>query len=163
MTAASKAFAYVFNTTTEDKKVSKVLSNWKSDDKPKIPSLKLVASCLHQAPDSKSEEQGLSLFPDKGSFVTCPINVIAMALGFCLDPKASNYADCVMKTGNKAELGLQAFLRSRGIKRKFGSGLLKQLRALNREGAFAGLIKQHHAREASGQISDPAPEVTKTF
>ncbi|GMF23046.1 unnamed protein product [Phytophthora fragariaefolia] len=40
MTATTKTFAYVFNTTTEDRKVSKVLSNWKSSDEPKIPSLK---------------------------------------------------------------------------------------------------------------------------
>ncbi|GMF60762.1 unnamed protein product [Phytophthora fragariaefolia] len=40
MTATSKAFAYVFNTTTEDRKVSKVLSNWRSNDQPKIPFLK---------------------------------------------------------------------------------------------------------------------------
>ncbi|OWZ14373.1 hypothetical protein PHMEG_00012160 [Phytophthora megakarya] len=53
---------------------------------------------------------------------------------FCLDPKAPNYADCVMKTGNKADLGL--------IKRKIGSGLLEQLRALHREGLCAELIKQ---------------------
>ncbi|OWZ03265.1 LOW QUALITY PROTEIN: hypothetical protein PHMEG_00025039 [Phytophthora megakarya] len=39
MTATNKAFAYVFNTTNEDRKVSKVLSDWKCDDNPSIPSL----------------------------------------------------------------------------------------------------------------------------
>ncbi|GMF18182.1 unnamed protein product [Phytophthora fragariaefolia] len=39
MTATSKGFACFFNTTTEDRKVSKVLNNRKSNDQPKIPSL----------------------------------------------------------------------------------------------------------------------------
>ncbi|OWZ18856.1 hypothetical protein PHMEG_0006984 [Phytophthora megakarya] len=39
MTATNKAFAYVFKTTNEDRKVSKVLSDWKCDDNPTIPSL----------------------------------------------------------------------------------------------------------------------------
>ncbi|GMF51501.1 unnamed protein product [Phytophthora fragariaefolia] len=38
MPATRKAFAYVFNTTTEDRNVSKVLINWESNDQPKIPS-----------------------------------------------------------------------------------------------------------------------------
>ncbi|KAE8909411.1 hypothetical protein PF003_g6764 [Phytophthora fragariae] len=38
MMATNKAFAYVFNTTNEDRKVSKVFSDWKSNDNPTIPS-----------------------------------------------------------------------------------------------------------------------------
>jgi hypothetical protein len=39
MTATNKAFAYVFNTTREDMKVSKVLSGWKANNTLVIPSL----------------------------------------------------------------------------------------------------------------------------
>ncbi|KAG2776656.1 hypothetical protein PC129_g12456 [Phytophthora cactorum] len=36
-----------------------------------------------------SEEQGLSLFPDKDSFITCPVNAITMALAMQSFPVAS--------------------------------------------------------------------------
>ncbi|EGZ25782.1 hypothetical protein PHYSODRAFT_421492, partial [Phytophthora sojae] len=39
MTATNKAFAYVFNTTSEDQKVSRVLSGWDSCQKPPVPML----------------------------------------------------------------------------------------------------------------------------
>ncbi|GMF60761.1 unnamed protein product [Phytophthora fragariaefolia] len=35
-----------------------------------------------------SEEQGLSFFPDKDSFITCPINAVAMALAMQIFPSA---------------------------------------------------------------------------
>lgn len=44
MTATNKAFAYVFNTTTEDQKVAKVMSGWQANDRPSIPSLGIFDS-----------------------------------------------------------------------------------------------------------------------
>ncbi|KAG4043378.1 hypothetical protein PC123_g21152 [Phytophthora cactorum] len=37
MTATNKAFAYVFNTTSEDQKVARVLSGWDASKKPPVP------------------------------------------------------------------------------------------------------------------------------
>ena len=48
MTATNKAFAYVFNTTSEDQKVSKVLSGWNSTDSPRIPSLDIFDSSTRE-------------------------------------------------------------------------------------------------------------------
>lgn len=48
MTATNKAFAYVFNTTSEDQKVSRVLSGWKSSDAPRIPSIDIFDSSTRE-------------------------------------------------------------------------------------------------------------------
>ncbi|EGZ04619.1 hypothetical protein PHYSODRAFT_429599, partial [Phytophthora sojae] len=53
MTATNKAFAYVFNTTSEDQKVARVLSGWDSSKKPPVPTLSWF--------DSASRQQALSL------------------------------------------------------------------------------------------------------
>ncbi|KAE8960846.1 hypothetical protein PR001_g30243 [Phytophthora rubi] len=58
MTATNKAFAYVFNTTNEDRKVSKVLSDWKSNDNPTIPS----AATFDSATTTKIRRLGRMLF-----------------------------------------------------------------------------------------------------
>ncbi|OWZ14105.1 hypothetical protein PHMEG_00012461 [Phytophthora megakarya] len=79
---------------------------------------------------------------------------------FKLDPSSSGYADSVLSVGKEAEQNMQCFLCSRGMKRKLGSGLLKHLRLLLREGALKELIAQYRARVAVGQIVDPAPEET---
>ncbi|OWY91722.1 hypothetical protein PHMEG_00039583 [Phytophthora megakarya] len=39
MTSTNKAFAYVFNTTSEDQKVARVLSGWDASFKPQVPKL----------------------------------------------------------------------------------------------------------------------------
>ncbi|KAK1946632.1 hypothetical protein P3T76_002184 [Phytophthora citrophthora] len=48
MTATNKAFAYVFNTTSEDQKVSRVLSGWDSSKKPAVPTLSWFDSTSRQ-------------------------------------------------------------------------------------------------------------------
>ncbi|KUF94055.1 hypothetical protein AM587_10006962 [Phytophthora nicotianae] len=53
MTATNKAFAYVFNTTSEDQKVARVLSGWDSSKKPPVPTLSWF--------DFASREQALEL------------------------------------------------------------------------------------------------------
>ncbi|KAE8972237.1 hypothetical protein PR002_g26583 [Phytophthora rubi] len=53
MTATNKAFAYVFNTTSEDQKVARVLSGWDSSKKPPVPTLSWF--------DSASRQQALEL------------------------------------------------------------------------------------------------------
>ncbi|KAE9000970.1 hypothetical protein PF011_g13954 [Phytophthora fragariae] len=58
MTATNKAFVYVFNTTNEDRKVSKVLSGWKSNDNPTIPS----AATFDSAATTKSRRLDRILF-----------------------------------------------------------------------------------------------------
>ncbi|EGZ14803.1 hypothetical protein PHYSODRAFT_399616, partial [Phytophthora sojae] len=57
-----------------------------------------------------------------------------LPLGFSLDATTGEYADRVMQAGNTANKHMHEFLQARGIKRKFGSGLLKQLGALHRDG-----------------------------
>ncbi|KAG2844329.1 hypothetical protein PC113_g18414 [Phytophthora cactorum] len=47
MTATNKAFAYVFNTTSEDQKVARVLSGWDASKKPPVPTLSLSDSASH--------------------------------------------------------------------------------------------------------------------
>ncbi|KAE8956418.1 hypothetical protein PR001_g31742, partial [Phytophthora rubi] len=84
-----------------------------------------------------------------------------LPLGFSLDPTTGEYADRVMQAGNTAQKNMHEFLQARGIKRKFGSGLLKQLRALHRDGALDELITRYRESLALGQIADPAPETTK--
>ncbi|KAE9200976.1 hypothetical protein PF004_g18845 [Phytophthora fragariae] len=86
-----------------------------------------------------------------------------LPLGFSLDPTTGEYADHVMQAGNTARQNMHEFLQARGIKRKFGSGLLKQLRALHRDGALDKLITRYRASLALGQIADPAPETTKEY
>jgi len=58
MTATNKAFAYVFNTTSEDQKVSKVLSGWESRDRPSIPSIGVFDSYVR----GRIRELGRHLF-----------------------------------------------------------------------------------------------------
>ncbi|KAG3038214.1 hypothetical protein PC121_g23979 [Phytophthora cactorum] len=53
MTAANKAFAYGFNTTSEDQKVARVLSGWDASKKPPVPTLSWF--------DSASQQQALEL------------------------------------------------------------------------------------------------------
>ncbi|KAG3040835.1 hypothetical protein PC121_g23482 [Phytophthora cactorum] len=53
MTATNKAFAYVFNTTSEDQKVARVLSGWDASKKPLFPTLSWF--------DSASQQQALEL------------------------------------------------------------------------------------------------------
>uniref|UniRef100_H3GP08 Uncharacterized protein n=1 Tax=Phytophthora ramorum TaxID=164328 RepID=H3GP08_PHYRM len=48
MTATNTAFAYVFNTTSEDQKVARVLSGWDSSKKPPVPMLSWFDSARHQ-------------------------------------------------------------------------------------------------------------------
>ncbi|KAK1940992.1 hypothetical protein P3T76_007698 [Phytophthora citrophthora] len=48
MTATNKAFAYVFSTTSEDQKVSRVLSGWDSSQKPAVPTLSWFDSSRRQ-------------------------------------------------------------------------------------------------------------------
>ncbi|KAE9188616.1 hypothetical protein PF004_g22454 [Phytophthora fragariae] len=86
-----------------------------------------------------------------------------LPLGFSLDPTTGEYADRVMQAGNTAQKNMHEFLQARGIKRKFGSGLLKQLRAHHRDGALDELITRYRATLALGQIADPAPETTKEY
>jgi len=83
--------------------------------------------------------------------------------GFELDPTAADYADKVLRLGKEAQALMVEFLRSRGIQSKFGSGLLKKLRELHRQGAMASLIESYRARVAIGKVVDPAPESSHTF
>ncbi|OWZ10354.1 hypothetical protein PHMEG_00016806 [Phytophthora megakarya] len=76
MTATSKAFAYVFNTTTEDKKVLKALSNWKSDDKPELPSLKVFDSVSRV----RIRQVGRNLFASSTRFEDKSLNLESHAI-----------------------------------------------------------------------------------
>ncbi|EGZ27075.1 hypothetical protein PHYSODRAFT_466745 [Phytophthora sojae] len=69
-----------------------------------------------------------------------------LPLGFSLDSTIGEYADRVMQAGNTAQKNMHEFLQARGIKRKFGSGLLKQLRALHRDRALDELITRAFIR-----------------
>ncbi|KAG4037461.1 hypothetical protein PC123_g26975 [Phytophthora cactorum] len=53
MMAANKAFAYVFNTTSKDQKIARVLSGWDAIKKPPVPTLSWF--------DSASQQQALEL------------------------------------------------------------------------------------------------------
>ncbi|ETK82271.1 hypothetical protein L915_12319 [Phytophthora nicotianae] len=83
--------------------------------------------------------------------------------GFTLDPSSSGYSGRVMTVGNTAEANTKAFLRGKGMKSKLGSGLLKQLRLLHRNGAPKEVINDYRARLSVGQICGPAPVETKDF
>lgn len=77
--------------------------------------------------------------------------------GFQLDPSAKGYTDKVLQVDNEAQENLVVFLCSRGIQRKFGSGLLEKLRELQRQDKLLELIKAYKARVAVGEIADPTP------
>ncbi|GMF53618.1 unnamed protein product [Phytophthora fragariaefolia] len=113
MTATSKAFAYLFNTTTEDRKVSKVLSNWKFNDQPKIPSLKEFDSVSK----ARIRQVGCKLFAssigfeDKSlSIIGRVINLLAATLiqhfpvvndRYLMSPYASRMRTCLVSAGIK--------------------------------------------------------------
>jgi hypothetical protein len=77
--------------------------------------------------------------------------------GYKLDPSATSYKNDVLREGNLAEANMFAFLRTQGVKRKLGSGLLKQLRQLHRANAFSKLEGEYRKLLDSGKIVDPAP------
>jgi hypothetical protein len=77
--------------------------------------------------------------------------------GCKLNPSATSYKNDVLREGNLVEANMFAFLRTKGVKRKFGSGLLKQLRQLHRANAFSKLEGEYCNLLDSGKIVTPAP------
>lgn len=71
---------------------------------------------------------------------------------FQLDPSAKGYTDKALQVGNEAQENLMNFLCSRGIQRKFGSGLglLKKPPELQRHDVLSELIKPCNTRVAGG-------------
>ncbi|GMF55144.1 unnamed protein product [Phytophthora fragariaefolia] len=81
--------------------------------------------------------------------------------GLKLNPASRNYADDVLRIGRLAEENMFEFMGIRGIKRNFGTGLLKQLRVLHRSGAFKQRFQDYQIRVTTTKIVDPAPDHTK--
>lgn len=81
--------------------------------------------------------------------------------GFVFDPSSATYCDDVMRLGKEAEGNMTDHLRSLGINRKFGSGLLKQLRELHQQGQLDTKIREYLIRVKVGRIADPAPKETQ--
>jgi len=81
--------------------------------------------------------------------------------GYKLDPTAADYPDSVMATGKQADENTMAFLGTLGVKRKYGSGLLKKLLGLHCSRIFEDLVSAYRARIAVGRVFDLAPDEEK--